>query len=146
MSLVPVAHPLTAHHDARGRLVVLLAEGMTRWSAPQQIYYTTLFPGLIKAWHRHQYQTDGQTCVAGMVRIVVVSDAGQVWQWVSGERAPVCVEIPPGLWHGIQELTGVHDAVVVNGPDRVYDELSPDEERRPWDDPTIPFEWQRRHG
>jgi len=142
--MTPFAHSLTVHHDARGRLAVLLAQGIPPFQKFGQIYFTTLHPGIIKAWHRHKFQIDFQSCISGTVRIVV-SDGKNVWQWVSGETAPTLIEIPQQLWHGIENLSE-KEAIVVNCPTEVYNEKEPDEERLSWDSSEIPFEWNKRNG
>jgi len=139
IDMIPTAHPLTVHHDVRGRLAVLCPEG-----APH-VYFTTLYPNIVKAYHSHLVQFDRMTCVKGMVRIVCWQEGQEVFQFISGERAPVRVDIPPGWWHGLQAL-GSEEALVVNCPTIAYDAKNPDEQRRPWDDPAIPFDWLKRNG
>ena len=144
--MTPSARMFTIHHDARGRLGVLAPKG-----APY-VYFTTLFPGICKAWHRHQKQTDRMSCVSGMVRIVALApnqppkeSTFAIVQVISGERAPMLITIPPGWWHGIQNLEA-KEAVIVNCPDQVYDAAHPDEERLPWDHPAFGWQWEKRNG
>ena len=142
-AMIPRALPLTVHPDARGRLMVLCEEG-----APH-IYMTTIYPGVIKAWHQHERQLDRMTCIKGMVRIVcsqsVAGNVPSLYEFISGEHSPIRVDIPSGWWHGLQAL-GSEEAVVVNCPDAAYCEEHPDEIRLPWNDPLIPFDWMRRNG
>ena len=139
--MIPKAHPLVVHHDARGRLCVLVTEPQSH----PHVYFTTLYPGIIKAFHRHKKQTDFMTCVSGMVRIVVTNGENGAYQFISGEQAPVMVEIFPGWWHGIQNL-GKREAVIVNCPTEAYNEKEPDEERKPWNDYDLGFDWLKRNG
>jgi dTDP-4-dehydrorhamnose 3,5-epimerase len=46
------------------------------------------------------------------------------------------VRIPGHYWHGFKVL-GDRRAVLVYFVNRLYDYETPDEERRPWDDPTV---------
>ncbi|EQD49797.1 dTDP-4-dehydrorhamnose 3,5-epimerase [mine drainage metagenome] len=59
------------------------------------------------------------------------------------------VRIPGHYWHGTGTI-GIGPALVVYLVSRLYDGAHPDEERRPWNDPTVrdpvtgaPFDWHR---
>ena len=50
------------------------------------------------------------------------------------------VYIPPGVAHGYQAL-GNTNLLMVYATDEAYDPKNPDEEKMPFDDPFIHFNW-----
>ncbi len=111
-----------------------------------QVYVTVARPGVVKAWHAHERQTDHLAVVAGEARIALYDaredspTRGNVVDVVAGEANPVLVIIPPGIYHGFKP-TGDAPAHVVNVPTELYDYGEPDELRRPYNDPAIPYDW-----
>ena len=125
---------LTLHLDARGWLF----EG---WRGAPYWYATSCFPGVVKAWHRHQVHTDRMCCVSGLALISVYRDSANPnrifsKQIVCGPMQPKIIVIPPGYWHGFTAIGG-EACIVVNSPDELYDPA--DEERAPWD--KFPVKW-----
>jgi dTDP-4-dehydrorhamnose 3,5-epimerase len=120
--------PATAHVDDRGWSLmnqfqdVLTPEG--------QVNYSVMFPGIIKAWHRHQHQTDFWLCLHGHLKVGVQRAADdQRWMLVFGEKKPGVVIIPPPLWHGAATV-GPDNAGLLYYVTRQYNPQAPDEERR----------------
>jgi dTDP-4-dehydrorhamnose 3,5-epimerase len=137
----PKVRRLEFHVDARGWLMV----GST-W--PMAYAYATLCqPGVVKAWHKHQFHEDRLWCVSGLARVAVAREQvapydktpnGQwdVMEWTMGPLCPLEVAIPAHWWHGFSAV-GNEPCVVVNCPDAPYDPT--DEQRLAWD--AVPFEW-----
>ncbi len=111
-----------------------------------QVYLTVARPGVVKAWHCHRLQTDHFAVVAGEARIALYDDRdgsptrGAVMEVVAGETNPVLVIIPPGVYHGFTPV-GAAAAHVLNVPTELYNYDAPDEIRRPYDDPAVPYDW-----
>ncbi len=62
----PVFIPLTPYSDDRGwSLMNLLAGAMDQKG---QINYSVQYPGAIKAWHRHDRQSDFWICLTGQLK------------------------------------------------------------------------------
>lgn len=112
------------------------------------------FPGTIRAWHRHNRgQVDYFIVLKGSIKVCAYDDKqsspthGQLDEIIaSGDKLQV-VRIPGGYWHGTKTL-GHKASWTVYCVNRLYDVKNPDEERRPWNDPTIvnpktskPFDW-----
>ena len=57
--------------DDRGRLMEILREDDPIFRRFGQVYMTTAYPGIIKAWHYHKKQTDSFTCVHGAMRLAL---------------------------------------------------------------------------
>jgi dTDP-4-dehydrorhamnose 3,5-epimerase len=143
--------------DQRGSLSVLLRNDQEALQGERfgQAYVTTVLPGVVKAWHRHQGQTDRMVGLVGRTLLVLIDGRsgspshGLVLDFVLGDRHPVLVLIPPGVWHGLKGI-GIAESMVLNLPDTAYDEAQPDEERQPPHDPPAPglpaYDWARRDG
>ena len=97
-----------------------------------QINYSILYPGVVKAWHRHKNQDDFFCVLNGMAQVGVYSDENGPEKFFIGEHNPAVVHIKAGEWHG---LTAVGDEpcgllyLVTNQ----YNPDDPDEERAPHD-------------
>ena len=54
---------LTVHADERGRLMEILRRDDEVFVGFGQVYVTTVYPGIVKAWHYHKCQTDNLACL-----------------------------------------------------------------------------------
>ncbi len=141
--------------DERGRLVVLLRADDPAFRKFGQVYLTTTYPGVVKAWHLHRVQTDLVSCIRGEIELVLYDaredspTRGEVARFITGERNPLLITIPPGVYHGWKCISG-EEAFVVNVPDELYRSEAPDEIRLPPDSEAIPHRWVltpgKRHG
>lgn len=57
--------------DERGRLMEILRRDDEIFKKFGQVYATTAYPGVVKAWHYHKKQTDNFTCVSGAIRLAL---------------------------------------------------------------------------
>lgn len=105
-----------------------------------QINFSVQYPGVVKAWHRHSYQTDFWMCIQGNLKAGIYRESDQQsWQVVIGEKRPGTLVIPPGLWHGATALGG-KEAGLLYYVSRAYNADNPDEQRRASD--SVPgFSW-----
>ena len=133
--------------DERGRLMEILRKDWELFLPPAQIYMTTNYPGVVKAWHFHKKQTDQMTCVKGMVKVALYDGRedsptyGEINEFFVGEHNPMLIQIPAGVYHGWKCISE-SESVVVNCPTELYDYQNPDEQRAEWDDPRIPYNWE----
>ncbi|MBI2898742.1 MAG: dTDP-4-dehydrorhamnose 3,5-epimerase family protein [Planctomycetes bacterium] len=143
--------PLKLIPDERGTLAELLRADDALFRKFGQVYFTTVYPGVVKAWHYHKIQYDHFACVHGMIKLGLYDDReksstkGVVNEFFLGMRHPILVQIPPLVWHGFKGAS-VEEAVVINVSTEPYVHASPDEYRRPWNDPAIPYDWERKNG
>ncbi len=141
--------PLKPVCDERGRLMEILRvddEGFVRFG---QIYMTTAYPGVVKAWHYHKRQSDYFACLRGMMKLVLFDarkkskTSREVQELFVGDHRPVLVRIPPGVYHGFKCISAV-ETIVINIPDEPYRRGDPDEYRLPAHTKKIPYTWARR--
>ena len=139
-------HKLRLIPDERGRLLEIIRKDEPHYLPIAQVYMTTNYPGVVKAWHYHKKQSDQMTCVKGMVKVVLYDaredspTKGEVNEFFVGEHNPMLIRIPPGVYHG-WKCVSEGESVVVNCPDQLYDYQNPDEHRAAFDDPKIPYNW-----
>lgn len=137
--------------DERGRLMEMLRADDEFFESFGQIYLTTAYPGAVKAWHRHRFQTDHFTVVKGMAKVVLYDDRrgsitrGELNEFFLGEHNPVLLRIPNGVYHGFKNI-GTEECLIVNCPNKTYDYDAPDEERLPAHGGPIPYDWSRQDG
>ena len=138
----PVFFPVRHFVDDRGWSLMNLLTGVLRPEG--QINFSTQYPGVVKAWHRHQKQTDFWLCLTGHIQAGVHREEdGRSWRLVFGEKRPGVLVIPPPLWHGTATV-GPDSAGLLYYVTCAYDPQQPDEQRRAFD--SVPgFDWRVQH-
>jgi dTDP-4-dehydrorhamnose 3,5-epimerase len=138
--------PLRMHHDERGRLMEILRRDDELFGGFGQVYMTTAYPGVVKAWHYHRLQTDSFACLRGMIKLVLYdaredsTTFGQVDEFFLGDENHTLVQIPSGVYHGFKGI-GTEEAMVLNCPSEPYNAQQPDEHRLPPRDRSVPYDW-----
>ncbi len=137
--------------DERGRLMEILRSDDELFSKFGQVYMTTAYPSVVKAWHYHKHQTDNMSVVKGMMKIVLYDDRegsktkGEVNQFFAGEHNPILVSIPEMVYHGFKCVSET-EAIVINVPTNIFNYKQPDEYRIDPHNNTIPYDWSRKDG
>ena len=132
--------------DERGRLMEILRKDDDIFQEFGQVYMTTAFPGVLKAWHYHKKQTDNFTCIRGKMRLGLYDGRegsptfGNVAEYIISLDDPMLIQIPPGVYHGFKCVSD-EEAVVINTVTVPYDPKHPDEYRVDPFDGKIPFDW-----
>ena len=137
--------------DERGRLMEILRKDDSLFQQFGQVYMTTTYPGVVKAWHLHRKQTDNIACIRGMIKLVLYDSRkdsvtyGELNELFVGIHNPMLFQIPPGVYHGWM-CTSPDEAVVINIPTELYDYENPDEFRVDPYENDIPYDWSRKDG
>lgn len=137
--------------DERGRLMEILRNDDEIYEKFGQVYMTTTYPGVIKAWHFHKLQTDNIVTVKGMIKLALYDSRegsptkGELNEFFIGEHNPVLVQVPNDIYHGWKCISE-NEAVVINIPTYVYNYQEPDEHRLPYNTDLIPYDWSVKHG
>ncbi len=137
--------------DQRGRLMEILRADDDLFVKFGQVYMTTTYPGVVKAWHLHKKQTDNVVCVQGMIKLALYDprEGSPTYKEVNelylGIHNPLLVQIPRGVYHGWMCVSS-EETIVVNVPTEVYDREDPDEFRLDPHQNDIPYDWRRRDG
>jgi dTDP-4-dehydrorhamnose 3,5-epimerase len=132
--------------DERGWLMEILRCDDEIFSSFGQVYLTTAYPGVVKAWHYHKKQTDNFTCIKGMMKVALYDDREgsptrkEVNEFFVGEKNPLLISVPPHVYHGFKAV-GEETAYFLSVPTHPYDYREPDEYRLPPDSNQIPYDW-----
>jgi dTDP-4-dehydrorhamnose 3,5-epimerase len=137
--------------DERGRLMEILRSDDECFVKFGQVYLTTVYPGVTKAWHYHKIQTDSFAVVRGMLKLALYDSRegsptkGEVNEFFLGEHNEILVTIPPGVHHGFK-CVSTEEALVINTPSETYNYKQPDEYRLDAHKNDIPYDWSRKDG
>jgi dTDP-4-dehydrorhamnose 3,5-epimerase len=135
--------------DERGRLMEMLRADDEFFEKFGQVYMTTTYPDVVKAWHKHEKQADNMACVSGMVKIVLYDGRAasptfkEINEFYAGVHNPILVHIPAGIYHGWRCVSR-KEAIVVNVPTEPFDHKHPDEQRLDPNGGEIPYDWRRK--
>lgn len=98
-----------------------------------QALVSVIYPGVIKGFHKHDKQTDYTTCIKGNIKYVTVREkedgTKEIKTMIIGERNPVLIKTPPGIWHGYTPLSN-KEAVILHLTDKTYDPKDDDTQRK----------------
>jgi len=132
--------------DERGRLIEILRSDEEGFVGFGQVYMTTTYPGVVKAWHLHKVQDDNFCCLKGTVKLVMYDardespTKGTINELFIGDHNPKLVRVPPGVYHG-WKCVSEDEAIILNVPTEPYNHEAPDEYRAAWNTPDIPYSW-----
>lgn len=136
--------PLKQISDERGKIMHMLRSDDKHFEKFGEIYFSTVYPRVIKGWHLHKKMVLNYVCVSGMIKLVLFDDRkdsqtkGEIMEIFIGEDNYCLVKIPCGVWNGFKGI-GVKTAIVANCATIPHD---PDEIVRL--DPfskKIPYKW-----
>jgi dTDP-4-dehydrorhamnose 3,5-epimerase len=140
----------TVHADDRGTLVEVIRDDEPVFRDVKQTTLTVTYPGVIKAFHWHVRQWDVWFFASGNAQVVLYDlregspTCGQTQVLYMGAAKPRVVAIPPGVAHGYRVL-GTEPVALFYHTTEHYDAANPDEERIPFDDPRIGFDWRTKN-
>lgn len=144
-----LVHPLRQIPDERGKVMHMLRRDDPHFVQFGEIYFSVVYPNVVKGWHLHRRMTLNYAVVSGMIDLVLYDDRDgsptrqQLMQISMGETHYVLVKIPPGIWNGFKGLGGT-PSIVANCATEPHD---PNEIVRM--DPftsKIPYDWAVQHG
>ena len=141
--------PLKQIPDERGKVMHMLRCDDPWFEKFGEIYFSAVYPGVIKGWHLHRRMTLNYAVVAGTIKLVLYDDREgsptrrEVVELFTGEDNYTLITIPPGIWNGFKGI-GVKPAIVANCASEPHDpeeivRLNPLSEE-------IPYDWALKHG
>ena len=139
--------PLKRIPDERGTVLHMLKRTDPHFIEFGEIYFSTIYPGVVKGWHKHAEMTLNYACVHGRIKLVLFDDRsgsatkGEIMEIFLGPDNHSLVQIPPGVWNGFKGL-GSETAIVANCSTHPHD---PSRSIRldPFDN-DIPYDWEVR--
>jgi dTDP-4-dehydrorhamnose 3,5-epimerase len=143
-----LVHPLKQIPDERGKVMHMLRVDDPHFEKFGEIYFSMIYPGVIKGWHLHHRMTINYAVVVGTIKLVLYDDRpdspskGAIEELYVGESNNSLVRVPQGIWNGFKGV-GLIPAIVANCATIAHD---PEEIVRldPFDK-KIPYDWRLKH-
>ena len=140
--------PLQQIPDERGKVMHMLRRDDPWFREFGEIYFSVVYPGVVKGWHLHRRMTLNYAVIYGTIQLVLYDDReesptrGDVQEIFTGEEFYALVTIPPGIWNGFKGISA-NMAIVANCATEPHsaDEIM----RRAPNDRGIPYSWDLRH-
>ncbi len=112
------------------------SEFIDEWISQSNLSYS--FPGIVRAWHRHNRgQVDYFLVLKGALKICAYDEKSRgLCEIIGSEKKPSLIRIPGLYYHGSKTVSA-EPSLTMYFVNRLYDYKNPDEERRPWNDPHI---------
>lgn len=140
--------PLRKIPDERGCIYHMLRADDPLFERFGEIYFSTVYPDVIKGWHIHKEMTLNYAVIQGMIKLVLYDERegsptkGQTMELFIGEENYVLVKIPPMVWNGTKGI-GTKPAIIANCATHPHDpaEIS----RLDPFDKRIPYDWSLKH-
>ena len=141
--------PLRQIPDERGKVMHMLRRDDPWFQEFGEIYFSVIYPGVVKGWHFHTRMTLNYAVVTGMIKLVLYDDRadstthGELQEIFTGEDNYALVTVPPGIWNGFKGIAGkpaivANCATIPHDPEEIV-RIPPSTER-------IPYVWDRRDG
>ncbi len=135
--------------DERGSIYHMLRTDDPVFEKFGEIYFSVVYPEVIKGWHLHEKMTLNYAVIQGMIKLVLYDDRedsstrGNLIELFIGEENYCLVKIPPKVWNGFKGI-GNKPAIVANCATLPHD---PTEIKRisPVTD-EIPYNWELKNG
>ncbi len=139
--------PLGRIPDERGTIYHMLRRTDAHFIEFGEIYFTSIYRGVVKGWHRHREMTLNYACISGRIKLVLYDDradsptrGGLIERFLGPDDYSLAV-IPPGVWTGMKGMTD--ESLVANCATHPHDPSRTDRM-----DPFaggIPYDWGLVH-
>ena len=134
--------------DERGCIMHMLKATDLEFEKFGEIYFSTVYPGVIKGWHYHEVMTLNYVVVKGNIKLVLYDDRensstkGEVQEIFLGDKNYCLVSVPPRVWNGFKGID-VEESIVANCSTHPHDPL---EIKRvePFSN-QIPYDWNIKY-
>lgn len=135
--------PLRRIPDERGTIFHMLRRSDPHFLQFGEIYFSSIYPGVVKGWHLHQDMTLNYVCIFGRIKLVLFDDReespsrGVLKEIFLGPDNYALVIVPPGVWNGFKGMSDPY-ALVANCCTHEHDparstRLDPFENHIPYD-------------
>jgi dTDP-4-dehydrorhamnose 3,5-epimerase len=136
--------PLKRIPDERGTIFHMLKATDPHFTKFGEVYFSMVYPGVVKGWHRHKNMTLHYACIHGRVKLVIYderegsSTKGQLMELFLGPDNYSLVVIPPDLWNGFKGMSR-EPAIIADLIDIPHDQA--DSMRIDPHKNHIPYDW-----
>ena len=145
-----IVKPLQKIPDERGCIHLMMSNDDNIFEQFGQIYFSEVYPGVVKGWHAHIKTTLNYAVIKGMIKLVLYDKredsptCGVLNELFIGDKNYCLVHVPPRIINGFKGI-GTKPALVANCSTHPYDE---NEILRfdPFDTSVVPYDWRIKHG
>jgi len=134
--------------DERGTIYHMLRSDDEIFEDFGEIYFSSVFPDVIKGWHIHKKMVLNYAVISGMIKLVLYDNRvdsktkGNLMEIFLGEDNYILVKVPPNIWNGFKGI-GKYKAIVANCASIPHDPQEI-ERKDPFTD-EIPYDWKIKH-
>jgi dTDP-4-dehydrorhamnose 3,5-epimerase len=140
--------PLRRIPDERGTVMHMLKRTDPHFIEFGEIYFSTIYPGVVKGWHLHHRMTLNYACVYGRIKMVLYDDRkgsptrGHLMELFLGPDDYSLVQVPPEIWNGFKGMG--HEVSVVANCATIPHDPTQSERMDPFGE-LIPYAWGVRN-
>ena len=107
--------------DNRGSILHMLRSDSEDFKSFGECYFSEIYPGKIKAWKKHDKQTQNLSVPIGKIKLVLIDTDNKLIEYELGRpNFYFRVTIPPGIIYGFKCLSD-EKALIVNCTDIPHD-------------------------
>ena len=140
--------PLKRMPDERGTVMKMQESTDPEFKGFGEVYFSTVYPGVVKGWHMHPETWLNYCVVHGMIKLVLFDDRphsptrGEIQEIFMGDDHYCLVQIPPGVWNGFKGV-GDLEAIVCDLTDKTHaDDVI--ERLEPHGGGPVAYDWSRK--
>jgi dTDP-4-dehydrorhamnose 3,5-epimerase len=140
-----IIKPLRQILDERGKIMHMIRNDDPEFINFGEIYFSCIYPGVIKGWHIHKKMTLNYAVPFGTIKLVLYDDrissktCGELQEIFLGPENYCLVQIPPLVWNGFKGV-GTTPSIVANCSTIPHDPA--EIERKNPEDSSIPYKWE----
>ena len=114
-----IIKPLRKIVDERGCVMHMLRRDDSDFQQFGEIYFSVVYPGVVKAWHLHKEMSLNYAVVKGNIKLVLFDSRedsptkGELQEIFIGDKNYCLVHVPHGVVNGFKGV-GVEEAIVAN--------------------------------
>lgn len=111
--------PLKKIPDERGAIFHMLRNDDPEFTKFGEIYFSKVYPGIVKGWHLHTKMTLNYAVIIGMIKLVLFDNReksktrGNLMEIFTGDENYGLITIPPMVWNSFKGI-GNSAAIVAN--------------------------------
>jgi len=136
--------PLKIIPDNRGKIMHMLRSDDDNFEKFGEIYFSTIYQNVVKAWHLHKEATLNYVCVSGEVKLVLYDDRKESKSFkmhqeiILSPKNYFLVTIPPNIWNGFKGLSE-NESIIANCLNQPHNEK--EMVRKDLTDKTFKYNW-----
>ena len=140
--------PLRRIPDERGTILHMLKATDPHFQKFGEIYFSSIYPDVVKGWHRHREMTLNYACIFGRIKLVLYDERegsatkGALMEIFLGPDNHSLVVVPPEVWNGFKGMNAPF-SLVANCCTHTHDS-SRSSRLDPFEN-HIPYDWAVRH-